>query len=82
MKPLAPRPEDVVSPKVTAGTIGAAVAGAIGAGIVAAVAAATPELTTGLGPWGGVVFAGVTVAAGGIGSFLAGYATRDPLRRG
>lgn len=74
-------PANVVSPKVTAGTIGGAISAAVGAGLAAAVAAATPDLVAGLGPWGVVVFAGVTVAAGSLGNFLAGYATRDPLRR-
>ena len=48
-------------------------AGAITAGalvvVEAAIAAITPDLFSGLGPWGGVVFAGVV----GLGGFLAGY---------
>lgn len=74
-------PAKVVSPKVIAGAIGSAIAGALGAGVVAAVAVITPDHFAGLGIWGPVVFAGVTVTAGTLGGYVAGWATRDPLRR-
>jgi hypothetical protein len=40
--------------------------------VEAAITAITPDLFSGLGPWGGVVFAGVV----GLGGFLASYIKR------
>lgn len=66
-------PEKVISPKV----IATAVVTIIGTAVLAAGAALTPDLFAWAGPWAPVLFAGVV---GGLGA-LAGYITRDPLRR-
>ena len=65
-------PSKVVSPKV----ILVAVANIVGLAIVAAIAAITPDLFAGLGPWAVVAYAAVAT----IGTTLAGYLKRDPLR--
>lgn len=74
---LTPDPEKVISPKVIAAGVTGAILTVAGAGVVAAIAATTPEHFEALGPWATVAHAGVVA----IGSSIAGYLTRDPLRR-
>lgn len=68
-----PDPSKVISPKI----IATGIVYITGAGILAAGAALTPDLFDGLGRWGVVAYAGVVGAL----ASLAGYFTRDPLRR-
>lgn len=65
-----------VSPKVKATGLWSIIAGLALIALTAVTQALTPETFSGLGVWGGVVYAAIIPAAG----ILAGYLKRDPLR--
>lgn len=62
-----------ISPKV----IAPAIFNLVLIGVTAALTAITPDLFEGLGPWGGVLFAGIAA----VGTALTGFIKRDPARR-
>ena len=66
--PTTGQPTSQPTAKVLAGVI---TAGALVV-VEAAITAITPDLFSALGPWGGIVYAGVV----GLGGFLAGYIKR------
>lgn len=72
-----PTDTNPVSPKVTASALGTIATGLGLTIVVAALGAVTPDMLEGLGAWAPVIFAAISAAGG----FLAGYRTRDPLRR-